>query len=385
MTGITTYLSPGGQQMTQAEGPATRMLVGTIDGVAALERARPGAPWTLVGRSLEDRHVGSLVYEAGSGRLFAGAHEDGGLWVSDDGTGASWRPLTSGLDRPHVYALAARRRGDRVTLFLGTSPAGLYRSEDLGESWTEVTSILGVPGTDQWTFPPPPHIPHVKQIVFHPTDPDTLYVLVEQGALLKSVDDGKSWTELSAYSHPDDEVYRDVHRMVIRPDAPDELYLATGCGAYRSTDGGATYDRLMRRGDRIGYPDFLFLDPVDRRALYVGGARTNPGAWRRTRIADSCLLHSPDEGKSWTELGNGLPDIVEGSFEAMCQHLWPDGMMLAAGTATGEVYVTEDGGASWTEVSENVRPVAKDHHYIAFLSDAERADAMAHRVAHAGA
>jgi len=65
MTGITTYLSPGGQQMTQAEGPATRMLVGTIDGVAALERAHPGAPWTLVGRSLEDRHVGSLVYEAG--------------------------------------------------------------------------------------------------------------------------------------------------------------------------------------------------------------------------------------------------------------------------------------------------------------------------------
>jgi photosystem II stability/assembly factor-like uncharacterized protein len=381
MTDITTYLSPGGQQMTRGDGPATRILVGTINGVATLRRAAPGSPWALEGRSLEDRHVGSLVYEAGSGKLFAGAHEDGGLWVSDDGEGATWRPLTNGLDRPHVYSLAARRIGETVTLFLGTSPAGLYRSEDIGESWTEISNILDVAGTDKWTFPPPPHIPHVKQIVFHPTEPDTLYVLVEQGALLKSVDDGANWTELASYSHADDEVYHDVHRLVIKPDEPDVFYLLTGCGAYRSADGGETYDRLMRRGDRIGYPDFVFLDADDDHSLFVGGARTNPGSWRKTRNAESCLLHSTDDGKSWAERDKGLPKPVAGSFEAMCQHLWNGGMMLAAGTATGEVFITEDGGASWDQVAENVRPVAKDHHYIAFLPDTERAQVMASRSA----
>ena len=198
MTHITTFLSPSGQQLTKASGPATRIQVGTLEGVATLERAEFGAPWALTARSLADRHVAALVHEEMSGKLFAAAHADGGLWVSDDGEGKSWRPLTNGLDRPHMYSMAARRRGDRVTLFLGTRPAALYRSDDLGESWIEVTTIFDVDDVDKWTFPPPPHIAHVKQIVFHPTDPDTLYVLIEQGAFLKSTDDGQTFTDLTS-------------------------------------------------------------------------------------------------------------------------------------------------------------------------------------------
>lgn len=379
MTEITTYLSPNGQQITRGEGPATRMFVATLNGVARLERPAPGAPWALSGRSLEDRHVGSLLYEADSGKLFAGAHDDGGMWVSDDGAGASWRPLSNGLDRPHIYSLAARRGSDGVTLFAGTSPAGLYRSDDLGESWSEITSIFDASDTSKWTFPPPPHIPHVKQVVFHPTDPSTLYVLVEQGAFLKSTDDGRTWTELSAYSHPDDEVYRDMHRLVTRPDRPDRFYMVTGCGFYRSDDGGESYDRLMRRGDRIGYPDFVFLDPDDDRTVYMGGAHTNPGSWRKTQMAQSCVMRSTDEGDSWTELKNGLPDPIAASIEAMCQHLWKGGMMLAAGTATGEVFITEDRGATWETVPELVSPVSKDHHYRAFMAKGDREEAAARR------
>lgn len=379
MTEITTYVSPSGQQITRGDGPATRIMVGTLNGVATLQRAAPGEPWALAGRSLDDRHVSSLVYEAGSGKLFAGAHDDGGLWVSDDGDGASWRPLTNGLDRPHIYSLAARNRGDHVTLFAGTSPAGLYRSEDLGESWTEITSIFDASDTTKWTFPPPPHIPHVKQTVFHPADPDTLYALVEQGAFLKSTDDGRTWTELAAYSDPEDEVYRDVHRLVIKPDEPNVFYLVTGVGIYRSDDGGESYDRLMRRGDRIGYPDFAFLDPDDDRTVYMGGAHTNPGSWRKSRMARACVMRSTDEGRSWTELNNGLPDPIAASIEAMTQHLWDGGMMLVAGTATGEVFVTEDGGASWDQVPDLVRPVAKDHHYWAFLPEQEQKEDLARR------
>jgi photosystem II stability/assembly factor-like uncharacterized protein len=328
--------------------------------------------------------VGSLVYEPGSGKLFAGAHGDGGLWVSDDGAGASWRRLAAGLERQHVYALAARDGGGgggggAVTLFLGASPAALYRSDDLGESWVEVSAILDVADTDKWTFPPPPHIPHVKQIVFHPSEAATLFVLVEQGALLKSGDDGASWTELAAYADADDYVYRDVHRLVIRPDAPEVLYLATGVGIYRSGDGGVTWRQLMRRGERIGYPDFVFLDPADGHTLYMGGARTNPRTWYESRNADSCVMRSTDEGASWSELDNGMPHPVAGAIEAMCQHVWDGGMMLAAATATGEVFISEDRGASWDQLAEPLAPVAKDHHYIPFLADAPRKAAMARR------
>ena len=157
------------------------MLVATIEGVVTFSRSAQGTAWEETNRSLTHRHVGSLLFETVSGKLFAGAHADGGLWVSDDGAGAEWRHITNGLDRPHIYALASRRIGDTVTLFLGTSPAAFYRSDDFGENWTEVKGFLDVPDTDKWTFPPPPHIPHVKNIVFQPDDPETLYVSVEQG------------------------------------------------------------------------------------------------------------------------------------------------------------------------------------------------------------
>ena len=379
MTQITTFLSPSGQQVTHGAGPATRIQVGTLEGVATLERTTPDAPWSLTRRSLDDRHVAALVYEELSGKLFAAAHDDGGLWVSDDGEGKSWRQLTNGLDRPHMYSMAARRHGDKVTLFLGTRPAALYRSDDLGESWSEITSIFDVPDTDKWTFPPPPHIAHVKQIVFHPTDPATLYVLVEQGAFLKSTDDGKSWTDLTGYSHPDDASYRDLHRLVIKPNNPDNLVVVTGVGIYRSNDAGQTYEQLTRRGEQMGYPDFAFLDPRDDTIIYSGGSELNPRNWYDTGVAKSSVQRSTDNGDSWTTLSNGLPDPMVGAIEAMTQHVWDGGMMLLAGTATGQVYATEDKGASWQLIAEDAKPVSKEDHHIPFISEEVRRETLAAR------
>jgi photosystem II stability/assembly factor-like uncharacterized protein len=380
MAEVTTYLSPNGQQYTRDAGPATRIMIATLHGVATLARDAPGAPWRLAGRSLADRHVGQLVFEPRSGKLFAGCHADGGVWVSDDGAGADWRPLTRGLDRPHCYAMAARDNGGKVTVFLGTSPAGLYRSDDLGESWTELANIHDVPDRDKWTFPPPPHIPHVKQIAFHPAEPDTLFVLVEQGAFLKSTDDGATWTDLAGYSDPGDEAYRDLHRLLIVPNDPDTFFLATGIGLYRSDDAGKTYEHLTVRGvDRMGYPDFLFLDPDDDGTIYMGGSHLNPSDWYKTGAAKSCVMRSADRGRTWLELDNGMPDPMVGAFEAMTQHVWDGGMMLLAGTATGEIYATEDRGASWQRISDEVAPVSKDDHHLPFMSEAERKEAMAHR------
>jgi photosystem II stability/assembly factor-like uncharacterized protein len=385
MTDITAYLSPNGQNSTEGAGPATRLQVATVEGMATLTRKGPGAPWVHAGSSLQERHLGSLLYEPVSGKLFAGAHEDGGLWVSDDGEGRAWREATKGLDRPHIYSLAARNVGGKVTLFLGTQPAGLYRNDDFGESWAELPSILSVPDTDKWVFPAPPHIAHVKNVVFHPTEPRTFFVLVEQGALLKTVDDGESFIELAAYSKPGEIAYRDVHRLIINPAKPSEFFLATGEGLYRSDDAGQSWDHLMTRGARIGYPDFVFYDPADARIVYMAGAFANPGAWMRTGNADASILKSTDRGDTWTELDNGLPKPVVGAFEAMSQHTWPGGHMLVIANATGQVWASEKNGASWTCIAASLAPISKDHHHLPFMPQEERQKWMARRQARAGA
>ena len=108
MSGIATYLSPNGQDTSHGTGPATRLVVATVGGVVTLAPAGGEGPWDVVDRSLTDRHVGALMFEPSSGKLFAANHRNGGLWVSDDGAGADWRRLENGLDRPHVYTVAAR-------------------------------------------------------------------------------------------------------------------------------------------------------------------------------------------------------------------------------------------------------------------------------------
>ena len=375
----TAYLSPNGDNSSHGDGPATRMVVATVEGVATFRRDSPDMPWYLSDRSLSDRHIGALLFEPVSGKLFAGAHADGGLWVSDDGEGASWRQLTNGLDRPHMYGLAARHIADQVTIFVGTEPAALYRSEDFGETWTELTSLRKVPGTEKWTFPPPPHLPHVKSIVFHPERERTFYALVEQGALLQTDDDGKTWAELDGYAEENDITYHDVHRMVISRNDPRLIYLATGEGLYSSSDGGGAWEHLMPRAGRIGYPDFLFLDPRDDGTLFLGGARNDPSKWFSEPMADSIIARSTDGGRSWLELDQGMPSPVAPAFEAMCLHQWDSGMMLAVGTATGEIYVSEDDGASWTCIQDNARPLSKDHHHLAWYPKAEREAALAAR------
>jgi photosystem II stability/assembly factor-like uncharacterized protein len=387
MTEITAYMSPNGQNTSEALAPATRLQVATIQGVATLTRKDPTAPWVHASSALTDLHIGALLHEPVSGKLFAGAHEDQGIWVSDDGEGRSWRPVSKGPQYRNVYALAARRSGSEVTLYAGTQPAALYRSSDFGETWVDLGALNQMPERDKWSFPGPPHIPHVKSIAVHPTQARTVFALVEQGGLFRSDDDGESFTELKAYSKPGELAYRDVHRLLINPDRPHEFFLATGEGLYRSVDAGASFTHLMKRGETIGYPDHVFFDPFNRRTLFMAGTAKSPNEWMRTNRADPVVVKSTDYGDSWAELSNGISKPVDVAFEGMCQHIWRDatgragGYMLALASASGRVWTTENAGDSWIEVAGRIAPVSKDHHYLPFLPAEERQRWIARRQA----
>jgi hypothetical protein len=232
---------------------------------------------------------------------------------------------------------------------------------------------MNVPGTDKWNFPPPPHIAHVKHVAFHPDFPETLYVCIEQGAILKTVDDGKTWTENSTFEAPNDFFRNDTHRTIIRPSNPDDIFLATGEGLYRSLDAGLNWDHLTLRADRIGYPDVLYFDPRDENVIFLGGAGEAPEEWRKTHSSNAGLIRSSDNGKTWVELDQGLPKPVVGNIEAMTMHHWDDQLSFFAGTATGEVHMTEDGGASWHLIIKDLPPISKAGHYRWFLSPEQKA------------
>ena len=317
----------------------------------------------------------SLLFEPVSGKL-AVAHADGRLWVNDDEVG-SWRRLTNGLDRPHIYSLAARRITDRVTALRwyragGTLPQRGFRASP----GAAPKACAMVPGTDKWTD----EAVRPAHFVFHPTREQDLIALVEHGALLQTRTTVRPGPSSHGYAEADDIAYHDVHRLVISTNTYAAVLSRRRRGALPQRRWRPELGALDAAGHvRIGYPDFLFFDPRDDDTLFLGGARNDPGKWFSDPMADSIIARSTDGGRTWLELDHGMPSPMAPAFEALCLHHWDGGMMLAVGTATGEIYVSEDDGGSWTCMEDNARPVSKDHHHLAWYPKAEREAAMALR------
>jgi photosystem II stability/assembly factor-like uncharacterized protein len=364
-------LSCNGGTVTHGTGPAEILKVATIEGLVTLRRRGPG-DWVNEGAVLTDIHVSAVLWEPRAGLLFAGGHLDGGLWVST-AQGGTWSPCMDGIKHDNIYSIAAQHRGAETVLFVGTEPAELYRSDDLGRSWHELSSMRSVPNTHLWNFPPPPHIAHCKNVSWHPANLTTYYVCVEQGALLRTEDDGASWIELEGYEDVAKDKFRhDVHRVLITPSNPNQLLLVTGEGCYISTDAGDHFEKVTDRFYRIAYPDASFIDPRNESVIYMGGPNDSPVGWGADRCAYATVMRSTDGGRSWTEHNRGMPDPIRGNIEAMGLYHYGDQVTLFAGTATGEVYVSEDAGENWVCAAAGLPPISKAQHYRWFLSPEEK-------------
>jgi hypothetical protein len=365
-------LSSNGGTLSSSNAAARRLLVATTEGVYEFGRASPQAAWEIRRKDiLEGQHVSALLHEPRSGMLLAGLHYQGGLQVSLDG-GRTWEARNNGLQSGHVYTVMAQYVGDRTRLYAGTEPVMLYRSEDLGASWQTLPAVREVPETDKWFFPR--SVPHIKNIASHPAEPDILYVCVEQGDLLKSVDAGKSWRPLSSLEKPGDKFRRDMHRVTFRKDNPREIFLTTGIGLYHSNDAGESWEQITDVHFPLGYPDPFFIHPHDPHVMYMAGAGVSPNPnWAKEGTSNPLFMRSVDSGRTWDEAMQGIAKPVRGNIEAAAMHYSTEqGLELFLGTACGELYTSLDGADSWTLISNELAAVSKGPHFRHFLTPEKR-------------
>ena len=351
---MTLTLSHGGDSTFKCSAPSNEILVGTKEGIVRLAREAAGQRWQPDERWLADKHIHALLIEPASGAIVAGANE-GSVHVSEDG-GATWERRDHGLTEPDVYCMAAARTNGSSRIYAGTEPAHLFYSDDLGRNWHELPALRSV-DMSAWTFPGPPHTAHTKHICFHPKDPQTMYVSIEQGGLLKTTDGGASFAVVSGM---DD----DVHRTAINPTDPDQIYLSSGVGTYVSNDGGASWQQRTDAEHTIGgYPDCLVVRPHDPTTIFVTAAETEPGQWGPRGTTGSRVSRSSDGGNSWTPLRNGLPDRLTPSFQAVSLEDWGDSFAVYGATVNGEIWASEDGGENWAEIVSGLPPISKSMHY----------------------
>ena len=354
-------LSPGGQTMTVGESASDRLFVGTAHGVVSF--TRQNGSWGSQQTFLPDEHIGALIFEPSSQTLFAGTYGCS-IHASKD-FGKNWTRRDNGIGDREIYSMAFQQVGGCPRIYAGTEPAHMFYSDDLGQNWTELPGLRQVPGVEKWTFPGPPHLAHVKDITFDPTNSDTIFAAVEVGGVVKSMDGGKTWSTASGLNP-------DAHRVLIPLADPKKVYLVmptTNCdetvtaGVCVSQNSGESWKSLTPRDFRIGYVDPILVHPDNSSLLFTAGAKTGPRSWRESHTADSRIARSKDGGQSWEVLKEGLPEHIRGNVEAMAMDVWKDGFALFAGTTDGEVFCGTDEGQHWQKLIQGIGPVSKSHHY----------------------
>lgn len=315
------------------------LLAGTSRGLFRINGN--GAPEMM----LEARGVRDLIDI--DGRLHAGA-VDGHYW-SDD-RGATWQRS----DLPELEVWQVRSGGGEV-IYAGVQPAGLWRSEDGGESWTEVEGFARLARENGgWGIPLDPPIPgRLRALVIDATDPKRIAAGVEVGGIALSEDGGDSWRMVLPGGNPD------LHMMFQHPKEPRTLFASTGygrpdgiaemvegnAGVFRSDDGGETWAYAWK-GITPRYSRPMCIDDRSPVALTVASAPTAFAHYKDDGGAHAMLFRSIDGGENWRSLCDQAHSPSAANFHGLNVDPEKPGGVIA-GTDTGEVWRVSN-GAEWT-------------------------------------
>jgi len=266
-------------------------------------------------------------------RLYAGTTR-AGMFRSDD-AGETWRDINQGITYKDIWSLTQ----DPVngTLYAGTSPASVFRSDDRGETWRACDALWQLPSTRNWHGPVAPYISRLKGLTLGDEDPNIVFGAIEEGWLVRSRDGGQTWEQL------DQGVPHDSHSIRCVPGSPGTLVLGSNSGWLRSTDGGQSWTEAnVGLNGRAYTPAPLVTRASRPGVLFSAGTACGPGDWRRAAGGDAAFCRSDDAGQSWVSLTAGLPKPMAAIPRAIAvDPTNPDGYV--AGSTDGTVWATDDG------------------------------------------
>ncbi|NND32122.1 MAG: sialidase, partial [Saprospiraceae bacterium] len=281
----------------------------------------------------------SVAGIAGNPNIYYAGAASGGIWKTVD-AGLNWKPI---FDKQPVHAIGALSISpvDPNIVWAGTGEPfirsnvsigdGIWKSEDAGESWTNV----GLQQTGR-----------ISRIISHPTNPDIIYVASLGHAYLPQKERG----------------------------------------IYRSTDGGREWELVLHVNDSTGASD-LVMDPNNPRILFAGMWQLDLKTWtRESGGAGSGIYMSRDAGDTWKRLeGNGLPELPVGKIalamtpknSARIYALIETGDGVpwhGRETESGELWRSDDGGKKWMVVNYNRDLSGRQAYYTRCAASPDDAD-----------
>ncbi|MCA1839432.1 MAG: WD40/YVTN/BNR-like repeat-containing protein [Actinomycetota bacterium] len=343
----------------------TMLLVGTAKGLFIL-RSKDRRNFDVEGPHHPGMEINHAILDE-HGRLFATANSPwfGSRISYSKDLGKSWVDPTTGpsfaaegdlkLDR--IWHIEPSLH-DQEVVYAGVAPAALFRSEDGGVTWAEVTGLTNHPSRERWQ--PGAGGLCLHTVIEDPDNRDRAWIGISAVGVFRTDDGGGTWETMNkgvrAEFQPDKypEFGQCVHDAVLASDG--RLYQQNHCGVYRSDDAAESWQEITE-----GLPsDFGFPMAVHPREPDVAYVLPLKGAELRCPPeAKLRVFKTTDGGKSWTPKSDGLPQ--ENAFmgiyrEGMCVDR-SDPVGIYFGTNTGHVYSSIDEGESWFRITAELPPV----------------------------
>jgi len=267
----------------------------------------------------------------------------------------------------HTFWLTPCHANEPNVWYAGTSPQGLFRSEDGGDTWQPFSYINDDPQYREWmgsVQDGTPDGPKMHSIIVDPRDPAHLYFAMSGGGVHESLDGGKSFAplvkglEVVEMFDPANIAFHDPHCVRLCPSNPDRLYQQNHCGIYRIDRPSKEWTRIGKKmpkkvGD-IGFP--MVVHPRDADTAWVF-PMDGTMVWPRTSPAGKPAAYvTRNGGKSWQRLDKGLPEsqawwtVKRQAMSADAQ----DPVGLYFGTTSGELWMSRDEGQRWTRIAQHL-------------------------------
>jgi photosystem II stability/assembly factor-like uncharacterized protein len=267
----------------------------------------------------------------------------------------------------HTFWLTPAHANEPDVWYAGTSPQGLFRSEDGGVTWEPFSNFHDDPKFRDWFGSEQdgtPDGPKLHSILIDPRDPNHLYFAMSGGGVHESRDKGRTWSTLvegldvvEGFDAANI-AFHDPHCVRMSPANPDRLWQQNHCGIYRldrpSTEWVRVGKAMPKKVGDAGLP--MTVHPRDPDTAWVF-PMDGTGVWPRTSpngIAGAFVTRNG--GKTWKRQDAGFPQSQAWwtvKRQAMAADM-RDPVGLYVGTTQGELWASRDEGESWKPIARHL-------------------------------
>src|SRR5579859_1848088 len=266
--------------------------------------------------------------------------------------------------------------GEPNVFYFGGASSGVWRSTDAGVNWQPI-------------FDKEP-IASIGAIAVADSDHNVIYVGSGEGCIrgnntygngvYKSVDGGKTWKNVGLKDT------RHIGAVIIDPKNSNIAFVAAlghaygpneERGVFRTTDGGATWQKVLFKDNKTGAIDVVF-DPRNSNTLFASLWEVYRTPWSlNSGGLGSGLYKSTDGGATWTHLqGHGLPAGIMGRIGVSVSGADSNKVYALIESKEGGLYRSDDGGENWIRMNEDGRLRQRAWYFSHIFADPKSADTV---------